>query len=125
MIAGMESHLYSKTEATVRCGSELCSEELQFLQVRQAVTRKAMEGLTGLDLSADVHTPCIQICASGGGYRNEFVATLGAALIGMEEFGLVDAVTAMSGLWAMAAWCVHTQLTQSNTRTNQQANSNE
>lgn len=108
MIAGMEPHLHSKDIATVRHESDLPSDELQFMELRGKVTRKAIESITGMDLSSltNMQLPKIQICASGGGYR-AMIATLGA-LIGMEEFGLLDAVTAMTGLsgstWAMAAW---------------------
>jgi phospholipase A2 len=72
------------------------------------VVRAALAKLTGIDLEplpAD-HTPRIQICASGGGYR-AMIATLGA-LIGLEECGVLDTVTSIAGLsgstWAMAGW---------------------
>lgn len=108
MLAGMPPHLYHDKVAHVRVGSELCSEEMQFNEVRQRVVRAALAKLTGIDLEplpAD-HTPRIQICASGGGYR-AMIATLGA-LIGLEECGVLDTVTSIAGLsgstWAMAGW---------------------
>jgi phospholipase A2 len=108
LIAGMEPHAYSKTVARVRCGRELSSEEQQFNAMRGRVVKKGIQALTGVDCSEldPISVPRIQICASGGGYR-AMVATLGS-LIGMEETGILDCVTAMSGLsgstWTMASW---------------------
>lgn len=108
-IAGeRRAHAYDNQVARVRTGPSISSEEAQFNSMRARVVRGGLTKLTGIDCSgldaADV--PRISICGSGGGYR-AMVATMGS-LIGLEDAGILDCVTSMSGLsgstWAMASW---------------------
>jgi len=108
LVKDLPPHMYHEQVSRVRLGSELCSDEQQFLNMRNKVVREAIQKLTGVDCSPlpPDQTPRIQICASGGGYR-AMVATLGS-LLGMESTGLLDCVSTMAGLsgstWAFAAW---------------------
>lgn len=79
LLADMPPHMHAKDMATVRHDTALPSAELQFMEQRGKVTRKAIESITGMDLSSltNMQLPKIQICASGGGYR---------AMIGQRTF---------------------------------------
>jgi len=97
---------YAKKEATVtsRHGS-LSSEEKDYISKRKNIVKNAIEHLIGEKIS-DKQVPCIAVCCSGGGYR-AMVATTGN-LIGLDEVGLLDAITYAVGLsgstWAISGW---------------------
>lgn len=101
------SHPYDETEALVRFADddELCKAEKQFLQQRHTHVKTGCEQLLQNNVPND-RVPRIGVCASGGGYR-AMVLTLGF-LKGLEDIGLLDCTTYMSGLsgstWAMAPW---------------------
>lgn len=66
---------YAQQTATVRIGTELCSDELNYIQGRLPRIKKALESVTGMKLQ-DHEVPRIAICTSGGGMR-AMISTLG------------------------------------------------
>jgi len=67
---------YANQTATVRVGTDLCSEETAFLAQRLPHVKAALEQALNITLQ-DSQIPSIAICASGGGYR-AMLSTLGS-----------------------------------------------
>lgn len=92
-------------EAQVRVSKDLPKEELNYLNERRTVTKKAIEKLTGLSINNN-SIPNIAVCASGGGYR-AMQAALGL-FMGLERTKLLDTITYAAGLsgstWFITPW---------------------
>jgi phospholipase A2 len=67
--------------ATIRLGSELCEQELEYINNRLPRVKAGLEQMLGMELSED-EVPRIALCSSGGGYR-AMIGTLGS-FAGME-----------------------------------------
>lgn len=96
---------YASTVAQVRIGNDLHPKEEEFLANRRPKTVRALEKILKISLRKK-HVPKISVICSGGGYR----AMLGSigALSGLEQIGLLDAITYVSALsgstWAVGLW---------------------
>lgn len=101
-----ESHFSNsqQSNALLRCSNELCKEELDFVKLRKEKIKKNFEKLIGKELDIN-HIPTIAFGGSGGGYR-AMTATFGA-LSGLQDIGLFDLCTYLSGVsgstWIIAA----------------------
>ncbi len=101
------SHPYDQVDATVRFtdNDALCNAENQFMQQRLTRVKLGCEQLLQNEVP-NGRVPRIAVCCSGGGYR-AMVLTFGF-LKGLQDTGLLDCVSYMSGLsgstWAMAPW---------------------
>lgn len=90
----------------LRLGFELCSGELEFLDKRKQVVSKALQQV--MRLSEAPHcdqVPVIAVLGSGGGTRA--MTSLYGSLAGLQELGLLDAVTYLSGV-SGSSWCIST-----------------
>lgn len=96
---------YHDTQAVVRVGNELCSDEKVFLKKRAPVVQAALEKMLGESLKGK-YIPKISIVGSGGGYRAMFCTT--GSLDGAQQINLLDATTYLSALsgstWAVSTW---------------------
>ncbi|PSN71423.1 phospholipase-like protein A2 [Corynespora cassiicola Philippines] len=85
-------------DASVRVSNDLCTEEKDFLQKRQAFTKKALAKY--LDIPEDeIHpddVPVIAMCGSGGGLRALVAGT--SSYLSAHENGLFDCVTYTAGV---------------------------
>uniref|UniRef100_A0A8C8W8D3 Phospholipase A2 n=1 Tax=Peromyscus maniculatus bairdii TaxID=230844 RepID=A0A8C8W8D3_PERMB len=90
----------------LRLGFELCDGELEFLDKRKQVASKALQRVMGLReaLHCD-QVPVIAVLGSGGGTRA--MTSLYGSLAGLQELGLLDAVTYLSGV-SGSTWCIST-----------------
>lgn len=111
----IDSH--SSQTAMVRRGSELAPEEALFVAERKTRARIFLQAELSKRYGEEYNrlteheVPTIGICFSGGGYRAMF-ATLGY-LEGLQQIGIVDTATYISGLsgscWALAPWILSSQ----------------
>jgi phospholipase A2 len=85
-------------DASVRVSTDLCAEEKQFREKRQAFTRRALARY--LDIPEDkIHpddVPVIAMCGSGGGLRALVAGT--SSYLSAAEHGLFDCVTYTAGV---------------------------
>jgi hypothetical protein len=95
----------TETPFKVRLGTALGDQEKEFLGQRLKVVTPALESFLGMSMEGK-YSPRIAFCGSGGGCRS-MVSTLGF-LIGMENAGLLDCCSFVSGVsgstWTMALW---------------------
>ncbi|KAK7611512.1 acyl transferase/acyl hydrolase/lysophospholipase [Phyllosticta paracitricarpa] len=85
-------------DARVRVSSDLCEEELRFLERRKLHLRQALARYLDLDEN-EIHpddVPTIAMCGSGGGLR-ALVAT-SSSYLSASEAGLFDCVTYTAGV---------------------------
>ncbi|KAK7518224.1 acyl transferase/acyl hydrolase/lysophospholipase [Phyllosticta citriasiana] len=85
-------------DARVRISSDLCEEELRFLERRKLHLRQALARYLDLD-EKEIHpddVPTIAMCGSGGGLR-ALVAT-SSSYLSASEAGLFDCVTYTAGV---------------------------
>ncbi|KAL6035826.1 hypothetical protein STEG23_005223, partial [Scotinomys teguina] len=96
----------SSGDLDLRLGFELCSGELEFLDKRKQVVSKALQQVMGLQeaLHCD-QVPVIAVLGSGGGARA--MTSLYGSLSGLQELGLLDTVTYLSGV-SGSTWCIST-----------------
>uniref|UniRef100_A0A8C8UKF5 Phospholipase A2 n=1 Tax=Peromyscus maniculatus bairdii TaxID=230844 RepID=A0A8C8UKF5_PERMB len=96
----------SSGDLDLRLGFELCDGELEFLDKRKQVASKALQRVMGLReaLHCD-QVPVIAVLGSGGGTRA--MTSLYGSLAGLQELGLLDAVTYLSGV-SGSTWCIST-----------------
>jgi len=105
VVPAVRCNPYKKISATVRCGNNLCEQEVRYLKKRRQHVKRSIEKIVGHSIK-DGNVPTISIVASGGGFR-AMLATIGF-LSALEEAGLLDAVTYISSLsgsaWAVGSW---------------------
>ncbi|XP_051039600.1 cytosolic phospholipase A2 zeta [Phodopus roborovskii] len=96
----------SSENLDLRLGFELCDEELEFLDKRKKVASKALQRVMGLSEAPHCdQVPVIAVLGSGGGTRA--MTSLYGSLAGLQELGLLDAVTYLSGV-SGSTWCIST-----------------
>ncbi|XP_021086349.1 cytosolic phospholipase A2 zeta isoform X2 [Mesocricetus auratus] len=96
----------SSEDLDLRLGFELCDGELEFLDKRKQVTSKALQQVMGLSEAPHCdQVPVIAVLGSGGGTRA--MTSLYGSLAGLQELGLLDAVTYLSGV-SGSTWCIST-----------------
>jgi len=97
---------FHREVASVRVGSTLCSQELQYIQQRTPIITKALQTLVPSCSFEGKEIPTIAIACSGGGYR-ALLYSLGG-LVGAELSGLLDATMYVLGLsgstWSISSW---------------------
>nr|XP_048315718.1 cytosolic phospholipase A2 zeta [Myodes glareolus] len=90
----------------LRLGFELCDGELEFLEKRKQVVSKALQQVMGLSEAPHCdQVPVIAVLGSGGGTRA--MTSLYGSLAGLQELGLLDVVTYLSGV-SGSTWCIST-----------------
>ncbi len=100
-----KTHPYANRTATVRVGTALCREEMEFRTNRKRRIRPELEKKFGLKIS-DSQVPVIGLVVSGGGYR----AMIGCCgfLMGADETGILDVTMYLATLsgstWAVGPW---------------------
>lgn len=96
---------YRHVSATVRIGSDLAKEEINIIDKRLPIARKALSNFLGEELPEGQDLR-IGFCGSGGGYR-AMLSTTGF-LVGAEKLGILDTALYMSALsgstWALGPW---------------------
>lgn len=86
---------YALTQARIRRGESLADQELEYLEKRLPKTKLALEKVLNEKLD-DSENLRIAVCMSGGGMR---AATTAEGLFeGLQEIGLLDALTYAAGL---------------------------
>ncbi|MFA6991090.1 MAG: hypothetical protein WC192_03485 [Candidatus Babeliales bacterium] len=98
-------HPYGNKTAHVRRGSDLATEEIDFLTKRTPKTKQKLEKLLGFSIDQN-EVPRIAVCMSGGGMR---AATAAEGLFeGLDSIGLLDALTYAAGLsgstWTLSSF---------------------
>ncbi|XP_065493139.1 cytosolic phospholipase A2 epsilon-like [Caloenas nicobarica] len=89
----------------LRLGFDLCAEEQDFICKRKKVVAAALKNILQLDedLQED-EVPVVALMTTGGGIRS--VISLFGSLLGLQELGVLDCVSYISGLsattWTMA-----------------------
>ncbi|XP_047396097.1 cytosolic phospholipase A2 zeta isoform X1 [Sciurus carolinensis] len=96
----------SSGDLDLRLGFDLCDGEQEFLDKRKQVVSKALQQVLGLSqaLHCD-QVPVVAVLGSGGGTRA--MTSLYGSLAGLQELGLLDAVTYLSGV-SGSTWCIST-----------------
>ncbi|XP_051000395.1 LOW QUALITY PROTEIN: cytosolic phospholipase A2 zeta [Acomys russatus] len=96
----------SSGDLDLRLGFELCDGELEFLHKRKQVASKALQQVMGLSKTPHCdQVPVVAVIGSGGGTRA--MTSLYGSLAGLQELGLLDAVTYLSGV-SGSTWCIST-----------------
>ncbi|XP_021097319.1 cytosolic phospholipase A2 zeta isoform X2 [Heterocephalus glaber] len=108
---GQEVALWVKAEMSsgdldLRLGFDLCDGERKFLVKRKAVVAQALQQVLGLsEAPHGDQVPVVSVLGSGGGTRA--MSSLYGNLVGLQELGLLDAVTYLSGV-SGSTWCIST-----------------
>ncbi|XP_062947543.1 cytosolic phospholipase A2 zeta [Cynocephalus volans] len=90
----------------LRLGFDLCDGEQEFLDKRKQVVAKALQQVLGLSEPLDGgQVPVVAVLGSGGGTRA--MSSLYGSLAGLQELGLLDTVTYLSGV-SGSTWCIST-----------------
>jgi phospholipase A2 len=92
---------YRKTVAKVK-SSDLSDAEKNFLQNRSVVVKQAVETIVSQSITVN-QVPRIAVAGSGGGYR-AMISLIGA-LEGLQNNGLLDAITYLGGV-SGGTWCI-------------------
>ncbi|XP_031227460.1 cytosolic phospholipase A2 zeta isoform X2 [Mastomys coucha] len=96
----------SSGDLDLRLGFELCDGEQEFLGKRKQVASKALQRVMGLSEAPQCdQVPVVAVLGSGGGTRA--MTSLYGSLAGLQELGLLDAVTYLSGV-SGSSWCIST-----------------
>uniref|UniRef100_A0A8C9GLX8 PLA2c domain-containing protein n=1 Tax=Piliocolobus tephrosceles TaxID=591936 RepID=A0A8C9GLX8_9PRIM len=96
----------SSGDLDLRLGFDLCHGEQEFLDRRKQVVAKALQQVLGLSEAPDSgQVPVVAVLGSGGGTRA--MSSLYGSLAGLQELGLLDTVTYLSGI-SGSAWCIST-----------------
>ncbi|XP_060227516.1 cytosolic phospholipase A2 zeta isoform X2 [Meriones unguiculatus] len=99
----------SSGDLDLRLGFELCDGELEFLDKRKQVAAKALQWVMGLsEAPHSDQVPVVAVLGSGGGTRA--MTSLYGSLAGLQELGVLDAVTYLSGV-SGSTWCISTLCT--------------
>ncbi|XP_015768685.1 PREDICTED: cytosolic phospholipase A2-like [Acropora digitifera] len=92
----------SDHESDLRYSTDLCDEEKQFRDKRREVVYEVMKQVLGERAPRNMNeVPTVAVLGSGGGYRA--TAGFSAACCALEEMGLMDCVTYLTGL-SGSAW---------------------
>lgn len=108
---GQEVALSMKVEMSsgdldLRLGFDLSDGEQEFLDRRKQVVSKALQQVLGLSEALDSgQVPVVAVLGSGGGTRA--MSSLYGSLAGLQELGLLDTVTYLSGV-SGSTWCIST-----------------
>uniref|UniRef100_A0A8C3VPA1 Phospholipase A2 n=1 Tax=Catagonus wagneri TaxID=51154 RepID=A0A8C3VPA1_9CETA len=90
----------------LRLGFDLCDGERAFLDKRKQIVSKALQQVLGLSQAPDSsQVPVVAVLGSGGGTRA--MSSLYGSLAGLQELGLLDTVTYLSGV-SGSTWCIST-----------------
>ncbi|XP_072868178.1 cytosolic phospholipase A2 zeta isoform X3 [Chlorocebus sabaeus] len=96
----------SSGDLDLRLGFDLCDGEQEFLDRRKQVVAKALQQVLGLSEAPDSgQVPVVAVLGSGGGTRA--MSSLYGSLAGLQELGLLDTVTYLSGV-SGSTWCIST-----------------
>ncbi|XP_019500442.1 PREDICTED: cytosolic phospholipase A2 zeta [Hipposideros armiger] len=96
----------SSGDLDLRLGFDLCDEEWKFLDKRKKIVSKALQQVLGLSQAPDSgQVPVVAVLGSGGGARA--MSSLYGSLAGLQELGLLDTVTYLSGV-SGSSWCIST-----------------
>ncbi|XP_048649711.1 cytosolic phospholipase A2 zeta isoform X2 [Marmota monax] len=108
---GQEMTLSVKAEMSsgdldLRLGFDLCDGEQEFLDKRKQVVSQALQQVLGLSQAPPCdQVPVVAVLGSGGGTRA--MTSLYGSLAGLQELGLLDAVTYLCGV-SGSTWCIST-----------------
>ncbi|XP_076704623.1 cytosolic phospholipase A2 zeta [Callospermophilus lateralis] len=108
---GQEMTLRVKAEMSsgdldLRLGFDLCDGEQEFLDKRKQVVSQALQQVLGLSQAPPCdQVPVVAVLGSGGGTRA--MTSLYGNLAGLQELGLLDAVTYLCGV-SGSTWCIST-----------------
>ncbi|XP_008057648.1 cytosolic phospholipase A2 zeta [Carlito syrichta] len=90
----------------LRLGFDVSDGEQEFLDKRKQVVSKALQQVLGLSEALDSgQVPVVAVLGSGGGTRA--MSSLYGSLAGLQELGLLDTVTYLSGV-SGSTWCIST-----------------
>ncbi|XP_002913294.1 cytosolic phospholipase A2 zeta isoform X1 [Ailuropoda melanoleuca] len=96
----------SSGDLDLRLGFGLCEGEQEFLDKRKQIVSKALQQVLGLSQAPDSgQVPVVAVLGSGGGTRA--MSSLYGSLAGLQELGLLDTVTYLSGV-SGSTWCIST-----------------
>ncbi|XP_025854113.1 cytosolic phospholipase A2 zeta [Vulpes vulpes] len=96
----------SSGDLDLRLGFGLCDGEWEFLDKRKQIVSKALQQALGLSQAPDSsQVPVVAVLGSGGGTRA--MSSLYGSLAGLQELGLLDTVTYLSGV-SGSTWCIST-----------------
>ncbi|XP_057579681.1 cytosolic phospholipase A2 zeta isoform X2 [Hippopotamus amphibius kiboko] len=96
----------SSGDLDLRLGFDLCDGEQEFLHKRKQIVSKALQQVLGLSQAPDSsQVPVVAVLGSGGGTRA--MSSLYGSLAGLQELGLLDTVTYLSGV-SGSTWCIST-----------------
>ncbi|XP_008700536.2 cytosolic phospholipase A2 zeta [Ursus maritimus] len=96
----------SSGDLDLRLGFGLCDGEQEFLDKRKQIVSKALQQVLGLSQAPDGgQVPVVAVLGSGGGTRA--MSSLYGSLAGLQELGLLDTVTYLSGV-SGSTWCIST-----------------
>ncbi|XP_032273782.1 cytosolic phospholipase A2 zeta [Phoca vitulina] len=96
----------SSGDLDLRLGFGLCDGEQEFLDKRKQIVSKALQRVLGLSQAPDSsQVPVVAVLGSGGGTRA--MSSLYGSLAGLQELGLLDTVTYLSGV-SGSTWCIST-----------------
>ncbi|XP_029963124.1 cytosolic phospholipase A2 zeta-like isoform X2 [Salarias fasciatus] len=106
VVLDLEAQQSQEEHLAVRLDNELPAQEREFLMKRKALVMKALEKTLSLTSPLDPKkVPTIAVAGSGGGSR-AMTGLLGS-LRGLQEIGVLDAVTYLTGVsgstWALSA----------------------
>ncbi|KAM6202499.1 cytosolic phospholipase A2 zeta [Rhynchocyon petersi] len=96
----------SPRDLDLRLGFGLCDEEQEFLNKRKQVVSKGLQQVLGLSETPNAdQVPVVAVLGSGGGTRA--MSSLYGSLAGLQELGLLETVTYLSGV-SGSTWCIST-----------------
>uniref|UniRef100_A0A8C9DH66 Phospholipase A2 n=1 Tax=Prolemur simus TaxID=1328070 RepID=A0A8C9DH66_PROSS len=96
----------SSGDLDLHLGFDLSDGEQEFLDKRKQIVSKALQQVLGLSEAPDIgQVPVVAVLGSGGGTRA--MSSLYGSLAGLQELGLLDAVTYLSGV-SGSTWCIST-----------------
>ncbi|XP_043844393.1 cytosolic phospholipase A2 zeta [Dromiciops gliroides] len=96
----------SSRDLDIRLGFDLCKGEQKFLDKRKQVVSKALQKVLELDEAPqNDQVPVVAVLGTGGG--NRAMTSLYGSLTGLQDLGLLDTVTYLSGI-SGSTWCIST-----------------
>lgn len=99
---------YSKTQATLRVGQNICAEELDSTKERIKKVNTILENLLQQPIAQE-KTPRIAVCLSGGGMRAAMSSY--GLMAGLDDIGLLNGITYCAGLsgstWFLTDWILY------------------